>query len=146
MNSAARILVVDDQASFLFMVKGYLADAGYEVACAGSAEEALQALEKTACDLVVSDLVMPEMDGAGLLRRVRQQWPQLPFILVTAHGSIDSRIHMVADIERACFERAVVAEHIGLDFEGIGHRKTGRAAGQLAFIANLAAAFGIERR
>jgi DNA-binding NtrC family response regulator len=52
----------------------------------------LQALEKTACDLVVSDLVMPEMDGAGLLRRVRQQWPQLPFILVTAHGSVDSAV------------------------------------------------------
>jgi DNA-binding NtrC family response regulator len=62
------------------------------VACAGSGEEALQALENTACDLVVSDLVMPEMDGTGLLRRVRQQWPQLPFILVTAHGSIDSAV------------------------------------------------------
>ena len=97
MNRHSRILVVDDKESFRFIVKGYLCDAGYDVICAGSAEEALQELARTPCDLVVSDLVMPEMDGVALLRQLRKQWPQLPFILATAHGSIDSAVAAMKD-------------------------------------------------
>ena len=92
MNSGARILVVDDKQSFRFMLKEYLSEAGYAVTCAGNGEEALQELGKVPCDLIVSDLVMPEMDGVALLRRVRVQWPHLPLIMVTAHGSIDSAV------------------------------------------------------
>ena len=92
MNSRTRILVVDDKESFRFIVKGYLADAGYDVIGAGSAEEALQELARTPCDLIVSDLVMPDMDGVELLRQIRRQWPQLPFVLATAHGSIDGAV------------------------------------------------------
>jgi DNA-binding NtrC family response regulator len=92
MSSDARILVVDDKESFRFMIKGYLSDAGYEVTCAADAEEALQELAKVSYDLVVSDLVMPEIDGVELLHRARKLWPQLPFILVTAHGSVESAV------------------------------------------------------
>ena len=92
MNSKALILVVDDKESFRFMISGYLSDAGYEVTCATNAEEALKELAKVSYDLVVSDLVMPEIDGVELLRRARLKWPQLPFILVTAHGSVESAV------------------------------------------------------
>ena len=91
-KSAATILVVDDKQSYQFMVKGYLVEAGYEATCSSSAADALQLLGQSAYDLIVSDLVMPGMDGIDLLRQVRQQWPQLPFVLVTAHGSVDSAV------------------------------------------------------
>jgi len=92
MNLGARILVVDDKPSFRFMIKGYLDDAGYQVECAASGVEALAQLEKGCFDLVLSDMVMPEMDGMTLLRQVRGRHPLLPFVPVTAHGSVDSAV------------------------------------------------------
>ena len=92
MSNDARILVVDDKESFRFMTKGYLTDAGYRVTCAGNAQEALRELAKISYDLVISDLVMPEIDGLELLRQARKLWPKLPFILVTAHGSVESAV------------------------------------------------------
>ena len=92
MNSELRILVVDDKQSFRFLATGYLSDAGYSVGEAGNADAALVELSRIHYDLVVSDLVMPEVDGVELLRRVHRQWPDLPFILVTAHGSVESAV------------------------------------------------------
>lgn len=92
MKRGSRILVVDDKRSFRFLIKGYLDDAGYEAICAASGGEALSELEHTPFDLILSDLVMPEMDGVLLLHRVRASHPRLPFVLVTAHGSVDSAV------------------------------------------------------
>jgi two-component system response regulator AtoC len=92
MNSTTRILVVDDKQSFRFMLKGYLDDAGYRTTCVADGTEALAELERTRFDLVLSDMVMPEMDGVTLLRQVRSRHPQLPFVLFTAHGSVDSAV------------------------------------------------------
>lgn len=92
MSPNARILVVDDKQSFRFMIRGYLDDAGYQTECAASGVEALVLLEQGHFDLVLSDMVMPEMDGMTLLRQVRSSHPLLPFVLVTAHGSIDSAV------------------------------------------------------
>ncbi len=92
MNHGARILVVDDKQSFLFMIKGYLEDAGYQVTGMDGGAEALAELERVPFDLVLSDMVMPEMDGVTLLRRIRSRFPQLPFVLITAHGSVDGAV------------------------------------------------------
>lgn len=92
MNSNARILVVDDKQSFCFMIKGYLEEAGYQVACAASGAEALAELEQGRFDLILSDMVMPGIDGFELLRQVRSRHPQLPFVLASAHGSVDSAV------------------------------------------------------
>ncbi len=92
MNAKARILIVDDKQSFRFMTKGYLDDAGYQAVCVASAAEALIELEQAPFDLVLSDMVMPEIDGVMLLRQVRNQHKQLPFVLITAHGTVDSAV------------------------------------------------------
>ena len=92
MNDNARILIVDDTQSFRFMLKGYLDDAGYRTVCAAGGAAALVELEQGGIDLVLSDMVMPEMDGVSLLHHVRTRFPQLPFVLITAHGSVDSAV------------------------------------------------------
>ncbi|MDD2308861.1 MAG: sigma-54 dependent transcriptional regulator [Desulfuromonadaceae bacterium] len=92
MSSDTRILVVDDTQSFCFIIKGYLEDAGYLVVCAANGAEALVELEEGRFDLILSDMVMPEMDGVELLRHVRSRHPQLPFVITTAHGSVDSAV------------------------------------------------------
>lgn len=88
----ARILIVDDKTSFRFLVKSYLVDAGYETICADNGAAALEALEQGTVDLVLSDLVMPEMDGVALLTVVQQRYPLLPFVVITAHGSVESAV------------------------------------------------------
>lgn len=92
MNTVARILVVDDTQSFRFLLKNYLIDAGYQATCVASAAEALAELAENHYALVLSDMVMPEMDGLELLRQVTSLYPQLIFVLITAHGSVDSAV------------------------------------------------------
>ena len=78
MKGRQRILIVDDKASFRFMLSGYLEDAGYEVVMADGGEEALRILAQGACDLVMTDIVMPEMDGITL-NCIRRAWRRSPY-------------------------------------------------------------------
>ncbi|MGE4559072.1 MAG: sigma-54-dependent transcriptional regulator [Desulfobulbus sp.] len=89
---SAKILIVDDKTSFCFLIKSYLVDAGYETVCTDNGTSALEALEQGDIDLILSDLVMPEMDGVALLTAVQQRHPQLPFVVITAHGSVESAV------------------------------------------------------
>jgi len=91
-RATARILIVDDKQSFRFMVQGYLRDIGIDCLGAADGVEALTVLDHSAIDLVLSDLVMPDMDGMALLREVRRRSPRLPFLLITAHGSVDTAV------------------------------------------------------
>jgi two-component system, NtrC family, response regulator AtoC len=91
-KSPPSVLVVDDQQSFCFMVKGFLDDAGYVARYATGGVEALELLSREAVDLVLSDLVMADLDGMALLREVRRRYPDTPFVLTTAYGSIDTAV------------------------------------------------------
>ena len=74
---AARILVVDDEAEISDLMRSMLEAAGYEVATAESGAVALAMLEAAEVDAIVSDLRMPDMDGAALWRAVRERYPSL---------------------------------------------------------------------
>jgi nitrogen regulation protein NR(I) len=65
---------------------------GYEVTSAADGEQALAVLHRTPVDVVVTDLVMPRLGGMDLLRRVSADYPDVPVILITAHGSVDSAV------------------------------------------------------
>jgi DNA-binding NtrC family response regulator len=88
----ATILIVDDKSSFRFLLEGYLRDAGFATVCAPSGTEALAVLNRSSVDLILSDLVMPEMDGVTLLTEVQRSLPRLPFVVITAHGSVESAV------------------------------------------------------
>ena len=92
MQKKVRILIVDDTQSFRFLLRNYLTDAGYQATCVASGAEALSELAENPYDMVLSDMVMPEMDGVELLRQTISLYPQLIFVLITAHGSIDSAV------------------------------------------------------
>jgi two-component system response regulator AtoC len=89
---ADRVLVVDDEQSLRKVLSATLQREGYEVQVAADGEEALAALERDGADVVVTDLVMPRMDGLTLLRKVVKAHPDIPVIVVTAHGKIDSAV------------------------------------------------------
>ncbi len=82
----ARLLVVDDEVEIADLMRAFLEGAGYEVATAESGEVALALLGEARFDAVVSDLRMPDLDGAGLYRRLRADWPQLARRLMFVTG------------------------------------------------------------
>src|SRR6266404_5152200 len=89
---ADRVLVVDDEQSLRKVLAATLQREGYEVSVCSDGEEAISALERDGADVVVTDLVMPRMDGLTLLRKVVARHPDVPVIVVTAHGRIDSAV------------------------------------------------------
>jgi len=89
------ILVVDDQPSAAEFLRLLLTQQGHEVATAANGVEALVALESRHFDLVLSDLDMPGMDGFELLHRVRQRWPELPVVTVTAISDVAKVVEAV---------------------------------------------------
>ena len=89
---ADRVLVVDDEQNLRKVLAATLQREGYEVQVAADGEEALAALERDGADVIVTDLVMPRMDGLTLLRRVVARHPDVPVIVVTAHSRVDRAV------------------------------------------------------
>lgn len=87
-----QILIVDDEARMLRVLEIMLQKMGHDISCASNGMEALQSLQETPVDLVVSDLRMPGMDGIELLNQLRAQGNNVPFIIMTAHGTIQSAV------------------------------------------------------
>jgi PAS domain S-box-containing protein len=92
-----KILVVDDEPDTREMLKAGLGQCGAEVAAAASTAEALEAIEKSAPDLLISDIGMPGEDGYELIRRVRElpaeAGGRLPAIALTAYARVEDRMH-----------------------------------------------------
>lgn len=83
-----KILLVDDDVSLLKLLSIRLKSSGYEIQTAEDAHHALSRLAVFQPHLVITDLRMGEMDGLALFDRIHQQYPSLPVILLTAHGTI----------------------------------------------------------
>ena len=103
------MLIVEDDPAIAKVVRGLLDQRGYAPAIAETAEAALQLLERHAFDLVLSDVRLPGMDGVALLDRVRAGFPELPVVLITAHGSValavDAMKRGAADFVQKPFDR-----------------------------------------
>ncbi len=90
--SAATILLVDDDDGLRRLLSMRLGSAGFEVQQAESAEAALASVRRERPSIVVTDLKMDGMDGMGLLENLREHYPGLPVILLTAHGTIPDAV------------------------------------------------------
>jgi PAS domain S-box-containing protein len=80
------ILVIDDEPSVRETLADMLEVMGHRVLMAESGHNALQTLAVNSCDLVFTDLAMPEMDGWETSREIRKRWPELNVVLVTGYG------------------------------------------------------------
>ncbi|QXE85423.1 sigma-54 dependent transcriptional regulator [Geomonas nitrogeniifigens] len=87
-----KILAVDDEPVFRFLLERQLREIGYDVVSAVDGLQALEILEQQTVDLVLSDLVMPRMDGLQLIGSVQKLHPGTPIIVITAHGSVESAV------------------------------------------------------
>jgi two-component system, NtrC family, response regulator GlrR len=84
----ARILVVDDDPGQLELLSMRLSAAGFEVVSATSSEQALAAIHRGLPDVVIADLRIGKADDRALIESLSRDWPGLPLIILTAHGSI----------------------------------------------------------
>ncbi len=92
MTQQPLILVVDDEAAHRLMLTAHLEEAGYRVAEASDGEAAVAAVEAEPVELVLMDLVMPRVGGMEALGRIKGAHPELPVMMMTAYGSIDSAV------------------------------------------------------
>ena len=94
MNAPKRLLVVDDDPNLVLLVKDYLEFRGYEVVAASNGLEALEVMRRLTPDLIICDVMMPEMDGYTFVQTLRSDratdW--IPVIFLSARGQTADRV------------------------------------------------------
>ncbi|KGY09319.1 MULTISPECIES: sigma-54-dependent transcriptional regulator [Vibrio] len=93
----SKVLIVEDDEGLREALVDTLALAGYEWLEADSAEDALVKLKSNTVDIVVSDVQMAGMGGLALLRNIKQHWPNLPVLLMTAYANIEDAVSAMKD-------------------------------------------------
>ncbi len=86
------VLIVDDESSIIDSLEGILSDDGFEVMHAYNGYEALKKIEAESPDIVLLDIWMPGMDGIDTLKEIKKMAPNLPVVMITGHGSIESAV------------------------------------------------------
>ncbi|RPJ10668.1 MAG: sigma-54-dependent Fis family transcriptional regulator, partial [Desulfobacteraceae bacterium] len=95
MNTQERIMVVDDEKGICQNVEKILSKNNYEVICALNAAEALERMKTESFDLIISDIVMPGMNGLELLKQVKSEWPNTRALIMTAYASTDTALKAI---------------------------------------------------
>lgn len=112
----ARILAVDDQLYFRVFLEDVLVQDGYEVLTAASADDALHLLEREEFDVILTDLVMPGIDGAELVQRVKERLPEQEIVVITSVGDVKTAVdamkvgateYLLKPIDRTVLSRAL---------------------------------------
>jgi two-component system, NtrC family, response regulator len=86
------ILIVDDEKNYPLVLSAVLQDEGFETLTANSGSEALDIIENSDVDLVLTDMKMPQMDGIELLARIKAKNPELPVMMMTAYGTVEKAV------------------------------------------------------
>ncbi|HBA72970.1 MAG TPA: two-component system response regulator, partial [Geobacter sp.] len=89
-----RILCVDDEPMNLSLLEAMLAPRGYEVTMASNGLEALEKIQRECVDILLLDVMMPEMDGFEVCRRIKSddQYRNIPVVMITAYAARENRI------------------------------------------------------
>lgn len=132
MTDQGRVLLVDDEAMVREATAQWLEMSGFGVTCFSRAEQALEQIDPFCPAILLTDVRMPGMDGLTLMREVLQKAPDLPVILLTAHGDVDMATaamregaydfiekpfvpdRLVERIGRACEKRRLMLENLRL--------------------------------
>lgn len=87
-----QILIVDDEILILKSLQADLEQEGYDVAVASNGEEALAQLARKSCDIMITDMMMDGMNGIELIQKIREQKNDIPVIIITAYGELETAI------------------------------------------------------
>jgi two-component system KDP operon response regulator KdpE len=95
MSEATRVLVCDDEPQILRALKVILRDAGYEAVTASTGEEALDRAAVKPPEAAILDLMLPDIDGVEVTRRLRE-WSEMPIVVLSAVGEEDRKVEALA--------------------------------------------------
>ena len=107
-----KILLVDDEKTMVKYLSRRLLKSGFNICVAYSGLSALQELKKEDFDVVLLDVLMPEMDGIETLREIKKFKPKTEVIMLTGHASVDVGIEGM---------KAGLADHGGAEIDDAGH-------------------------
>jgi two-component system response regulator HydG len=97
MPTPLKLLLVDDDPASLHLVERFVETEGFEVVTSSNGEDALKLAEKIIPDLVITDVVLPGMDGFSLLARLREKLPQTEVIVLTGHATVERAVEAIRD-------------------------------------------------
>ena len=89
------ICIVDDEPAILNTLSSILEEEGYQVTIAKTGREALAVIQKEPPNLVLLDIWLPELDGLEVLIHIREQFPTVPVILMSGHGSAETAVKAI---------------------------------------------------
>ncbi|MEX2445441.1 MAG: sigma-54 dependent transcriptional regulator [Alkalispirochaeta sp.] len=108
------VLIVDDEKNIRAGLGRALELDGYRALLAGDGQEALDTMQEEEIDLVIADLKMPRVSGEELLRRVVDQYPTVPVIILTGHGTIETAVQAMRDGAYDFLTKPVSLERLSL--------------------------------
>ena len=88
----ARILIAEDEKAQRDLLEGFLKKEGFSVEAVANGKEALHKLEGNYFDIALIDYKMPERDGLQTLREIRRLYPELPVVMMTAYGTVETAV------------------------------------------------------
>ncbi|HTL13431.1 MAG TPA: sigma-54 dependent transcriptional regulator [Bdellovibrionota bacterium] len=97
----SKILVIDDEKNVAFVMSATLQKAGFDVVTVNDPRAAFGLIDQEGLDLVITDLMMPEVTGMEILEYCARHFPRLPVVMVTAHGTVESA---VTALKRGAFD------------------------------------------
>jgi CheY-like chemotaxis protein len=83
-----RILIVDDEKAVRILLAEALKPYGYNIDVVENGIEAISHINRKAYDLIITDYIMPKMDGLELTRRIRSKYPSIPILIITGSGPV----------------------------------------------------------
>lgn len=95
MKKIGRVMVVDDEENIRDVLSNYLTTLGYNVVTAQDGEDALSKFARSGFDLIISDLLMPTVDGLELLKKVRELDKDVIFLMITGYPSIETAVEAI---------------------------------------------------
>jgi two-component system response regulator PilR (NtrC family) len=95
MKKIGRVLIVDDEENIREVLSSYLESMNYDVVVAEDGQDALSKYRKGEFDLIISDLLMPNIDGLELLKRIRNLDKDIIFLMITGYPSIETAVEAI---------------------------------------------------
>jgi len=84
----ANILIIDDEKDIRVVLKEVLRRAGYDVTLAANGRDGLEKLAADGADMVITDVIMPGIDGVAMVQQIRETYPDMPIIVISGGGNV----------------------------------------------------------